>query len=209
MFKEENISRRSNLEENDSLSAYLDCCAQQNPNAFKVFYDFIEEVKPIRILEIGTSLGGFTTFLKRTCVELGLDTDLRSYDIYERQGYDQIRSEGVDLRIENIFSDDYTSVHEEVGQYVNSPGKTIVLCDGGYKIGEFNILSKYLKVGDFILAHDYAPTTEYYLQNVHKQLWNWHEIEDINIENAVKENDLQSYKPEIFQSAVWVCKIKN
>ena len=60
MFNEENITRRSDLEQNDSLSAYLGDTAQQNPNAFKVFYNFISEVKPKRILEIGTSLGGFT-----------------------------------------------------------------------------------------------------------------------------------------------------
>lgn len=209
MFKEENITRRSNLQENDSLSSYLDCAAQQNPNAFKVFYDFIQDTKPSRILEIGTSLGGFTTFLKRSCIELGLNTDLRSYDIYERQGYDQIRLEGVDLRVENIFNDNYSYVNEEVGNYIQSLGTTIVLCDGGYKIGEFNLLSKYLKKGDFILAHDYASNAEYYLQHVHKKLWNWHEIDDVSIASAVEENNLSSYKPELFQSAVWVCKIKN
>ena len=63
MEYEDKVYKKSNLEHNDSISTY-DCWgAQQNPNAFEVFYNFLNEIKPLRILEIGTSLGGFTSFL--------------------------------------------------------------------------------------------------------------------------------------------------
>jgi predicted O-methyltransferase YrrM len=78
---QENITKFTNLEANDSLSAFQGHTAQQYHGAFEVFYNFIKDVKPKRILEIGTSLGGFTTFLKLSCNELNLDTDIRSYDI--------------------------------------------------------------------------------------------------------------------------------
>ena len=61
---QENITKFTNLELNDSLSAFRGHTAQQSHNAYQVFYDFISEVKPSRILEIGTALGGFTEFLK-------------------------------------------------------------------------------------------------------------------------------------------------
>ena len=38
---------------------------QQNHNVFEVFYNFLNETKPKQILEIGTALGGFTSFLQK------------------------------------------------------------------------------------------------------------------------------------------------
>jgi Ni,Fe-hydrogenase I small subunit len=53
---QENITKFTNLETNDSLSAFQGHTAQQYHGAFEVFYNFIKDVKPKRILEIGTSL---------------------------------------------------------------------------------------------------------------------------------------------------------
>ena len=39
----EQITRFTNLELNDSLSAFKGHAAQQNHNAFEVFYDFIKK----------------------------------------------------------------------------------------------------------------------------------------------------------------------
>jgi len=60
---QENITRFTDLENNDSLSAFMNHTAQQSHFAYEVFYNFIKETKPKRILEIGTALGGFTEFL--------------------------------------------------------------------------------------------------------------------------------------------------
>ena len=80
---------------------------------FKVFYDFIKDVKPKRILEIGTSLGGFTTFLKIVCDDLNLDTNIRSYDINRQSWYDDIIKLGIDIRVENIFTEGFSDFNEE------------------------------------------------------------------------------------------------
>ena len=64
MIYEDNVTKKCDLENNDSLSIYNNWAAQQNYKAFEIFYNFIRDVKPKRILEIGTSLGGFTSFLK-------------------------------------------------------------------------------------------------------------------------------------------------
>jgi cephalosporin hydroxylase len=91
---QENITRLTNLEDNDSLSAFRGHTAQQSHNVYQVFYDFISEVKPNRILEIGTALGGFTEFLKIITDELNLDTKILSYDISERPWYHQMIEKG-------------------------------------------------------------------------------------------------------------------
>jgi hypothetical protein len=208
MFNQENITRKSNLSENDSLSAYLEHASQQNHYAFEVFYNFISEVKPRRILEIGTAQGGFTMFLKLCCNDLNLNTNIRSYDIHGRHTYAGFIENGIDIRLKNVFSDDYTSVDSDVIEYIQSDGVTVVLCDGGCKISEFNILSNHIKADDFIMAHDYAPTTKFFNETMYKKLWNWYEIQDSDIHTAVDRNKLESYQSDNFIQAAWVCKIK-
>lgn len=208
-FNEENITKRSNLEISDSLSSYQGHEAQQNPFAYEVFYNFLKTTKPKRILEIGTSSGGFTLFLRLICTDLELETEIVSYEIHDRPSYEFLRSKGLDIRIKNIFKEDYSDVTiQEPIDYIQQDGTTVVLCDGGYKIGEFNLLSKFIKSGDFILAHDYASTSEYFNENINLKLWNWHEIQDLNIQDAVNNNNLEPYMHGEFQKAVWVCKTK-
>jgi hypothetical protein len=101
----ERITKLTNLDINDSLSSFEGHSAQQFHGAYEVFYNFISDVKPKRILEIGTALGGFTTFLKICCNELNLDTNIRSYDVNSNPWYKDIIARGVDIRVENIFSE--------------------------------------------------------------------------------------------------------
>jgi hypothetical protein len=193
MTFENKITKKCNLEHNDSISTYNGWGAQQNYNAFEVFHNFINDVKPKRILEIGTSLGGFTSFLKYTSDKLGV----------------QLTSMGIDVRIKNVFSEGYTEVDQEVIDFIKSDGTTIILCDGGDKVREFNILSNYMKSGDFILGHDYAFDKNTFDEKVNRKLWNWHELSEKDIENACNRNNLKDYNREIFESVVWICKQKS
>lgn len=204
-----NITKYSDLKNEDSLSAFRGHAAQQFHGTYEVFYNFINEIKPKRILEIGTALGGFTTFLKITCNELNLDTNVRSYDIHKHSWYDQILEFGIDIRVENIFSENFIDVDDEVKKYIKQDGVTVILCDGGWKIGEFNVLSDYLKVGDFILAHDYSENKEIFEQEIKGKIWNWMEIQESDISESCKRNNLKDYNKQIFNSVAWVCKIKN
>jgi cephalosporin hydroxylase len=205
---QENITKFTNLEDNDSLSAFRGHTAQQSHNVYQLFYDFISEVRPVRILEIGTALGGFTEFLKIITDELNLNTKILSYDISERPWYSQMVEKGIDVRVENIFNEDWSGVKQEVVDFVQQDGLTIVLCDGGWKIGEFKIFSKLIKGGDFILAHDYSISKEIYESEIKNKVWNWCEITESDIEQSVIENNLKFYNQDKFSQAVWVCKIK-
>ena len=203
------ITRFSKLEVDDSLSAFNGFTAQQSHFAYGVFYNFIKEVRPKKILEIGTALGGFTEFLKFIIDELGIDCNILSYDIYSRSEYPKLIEKGIDLRIEDIFIDGYQSLKQDVIDYIESDGTTVVLCDGGNKIQEFKLLSKFIKEGDFILAHDYAENSEIFVNKVFKKIWNWHEIQKSDIIDSCGENGLQEFFPEVFNSAVWTCWYKN
>lgn len=202
------ITKFTNLIDNDSLSAFDYHSAQQTHEAYQVFYDFISRVKPKRILEIGTALGGFTEFLDIITKELELDVKILSYDISERPWYREMIEKGIDVRVENIFSDDWTNVNQEVIDFIREDGITIVLCDGGYKIGEFNLLSDFLKVGDFILAHDFCLNDEVFENEMKNKIWNWCEIKESDIVSKSQKNNLSFYDYDLFKKAAWVCKVK-
>lgn len=204
----DNVVKKSNLEHNDSISVYGNWGAQQNPNTFETFFYFLEEIKPVRILEIGTSIGGLTSFLNHTVKLLDINCKIISYDIVELNWYNDMRSEGIDVRIENIFSNDYKELKSEVIDFIKQEGRTLILCDGGNKIGEFNILSDVMKVDDIIMAHDYSSNKEIFETKIKNKIWNWCEIVDEDIKDAVVRNNLIPYKQEIFDNIVWVCKIK-
>jgi hypothetical protein len=205
---EDKITRKINLSENDGLSAFLGMHAQQNHNAFLVFYDFLKKIKPVRILEIGTAMGGFTQFLKWVSDEINHPIHILSYDVIEYNWYKDIIAQGIDVKIENVFSQNYDSVQSKVIDFIQGDGVTVVLCDGGYKIGEFNILSKYLKHGDFIMAHDYAENREIFEEKVNGKIWNWFEISDENINQSCVDNNLVIYEKETFENVVWTCRQK-
>jgi len=203
------ITKKSDLNNNDSITTYdYNWDAQQNHNSFETFFYFIKEVKPNRIIEIGTSKGGFTYFLKETCNNLNLDCQIISYDIIEYPWYSKLKEIGVDLRIKNIFNEDYTSVKQEIVDLISSDGITVVLCDGGNKKLEFNTLSNYLKVGDFILGHDYATDINVFNEKINKKIWNWLELTEGDIIDSCIKNNLVDYKKEIFESVVWTCRVK-
>ena len=115
---------------------------------------------------------------------------------------------GIDVRVENIFNEDWSGVKQDVIDFVQQDGLTIVLCDGGWKIGEFKIFSKLIKDGDYILAHDYSISKEIYESEIKDKIWNWCEITESDIQESVTENNLKFYNQDKFSQAVWVCKVK-
>ena len=202
------ITRFTDLENNESLSTFNGFTAQQTHLAYQVFWDFLEKERPVKILEIGTALGGFTEFLRYACDELSIECKILSYDISARPWYESLRNKNIDIRVENIFNSDFTDLNKEVLEFISSEGKTVVLCDGGNKIKEFNLLSKFIKTNDFILAHDYAENKTVFDEKIKNKVWNWHEIQESDILESCKKYELEYYDKDSFESAVWTCRIK-
>jgi cephalosporin hydroxylase len=193
-------------------TSYKGYTAQQHENAFDVFREFLTEIKPARILEIGTAGGGFTLFLRESLNNLGLnDSKIKSFDVVECDWYSTLRNFNIEINIENLFDKSYTILEkpEKITPFIQDEGITLVLCDGGSKINEFNLLSPLIKNGDFIMAHDYVDIWENYKQNYVDKIWNWCEIEEKYIEKISIEQNLVHYKKETFDPVVWVCKKKN
>jgi hypothetical protein len=207
MFNKNNITKISNLNNNDSLSSYLSFSSQQNHHCYEAFYTLIKKIKPKRILEIGTGIGGLTRYLKFISREIGLDLDILTFETNGRIEHKEMIKDGIDLRLKSIFQNKNT-IDEEAVNFIQKEGITIVLCDGGNKIQEFNSIAKHIKQNDIIMAHDYSYDEETFKTKINKKYWNWFEISELNISEECEKNNLKPFLQETFEKAVWVCKIK-
>lgn len=171
-----------------------------------VFNPFLKLHKFTHILEIGTYRGGFTMYL-RMCNRP--TTKILSYDIQEQPEYKTLRLQNIDIKIKNIFDEKYTRVIDEQAlSFLSETGSKLILCDGGNKAAEFNCLSKYLNIGDFIMAHDYAFSHEYFKKNIRWNIWNSCEVVEEELLECSVKNKLIHYNYDQFQNIAWVCKTK-
>ncbi|MFM7796490.1 MAG: hypothetical protein ACKO7N_06985, partial [Candidatus Nitrosotenuis sp.] len=163
----------------------------QHRDAPKVFTQLLDVVRPYRILEIGTFHGGLTLMLRDLLNNIGLSgSTIRTYDINDQEFLRPLVADQlVDIRTKNLFHETYTDflsdqTKKEVEEFIQSDGTTMVLCDGGCKKCEYNLLAPLLKPQDIIMAHDYSPNQEYFKKNMENKIWNWCEIEDKDIEEV-------------------------
>lgn len=190
---------------------YKGYTAQQHDDFYPTIKKFLEHVKPSRVLEIGTAGGGFILAVREILNEIGLShVPVKTFDVVETNYYDKLREKNIEINIENIFDQPYLNLNkpERIVPYIQEEGTTIVFCDGGHKVGEFNSIAPHIKKGDYILAHDYIDTWDNYQRNFKDKIWNWCEVEEKYITQiSIKEN-LEFFNKEEFDKIVWVCKIK-
>jgi cephalosporin hydroxylase len=192
-------------------TTYNGYTAQQHKDFFNVFKEFLTEIKPSRILEIGTAGGGFILAIRDILDEIGLsNVPIKSFEVINQPFYDELRNKNIEIIIDNIFDHAYLNIikPESIVPYIQNEGITLVFCDGGHKIGEFNSITPHIKKGDFIMAHDYVDTWENYKENYVNKIWDWCEIEEKYISEVSQKENLEFYNKEKFDKIVWVCKTK-
>lgn len=185
--------------------------SQQRPYAFTAFALLLEQIRPSQIFEVGTAGGGTIMCIREHLDSIGLEsTEIMSFEVREQKWYPKMRECGINVIIDNIFSKSYRKLDKPdvAKNFIQKEGTTLVLCDGGSKINEFNLLSDFLKMGDIIMAHDYIDTRENFLQNYKDKIWNWREIGDEHIDPPSERNGLTPFLKEVFDPAVWACRKK-
>ena len=188
---------------------------EQNPHIIDVFDNLISTFKPKRVIEIGTFCGGLTLILRDLLDMNGMtEVNLKTYDVsLPDYVFQKLNKKNISVNIKNLFSDSYLELRNEESRkelydFINGDGVTIILCDGGSKKNEFKLISKLLKSGDIIMAHDYARNQSYFETNMINNYWNWLEIQDNHIESSCIENQLVPLMEKDFIKVGWVCKIK-
>lgn len=191
---------------------YESTLAMQHNEAFTVFEKLLDQIKPDRIIEIGTSHGGLILFIRHYLDKIGLkNTKIRTFDINRFPSHSRLLEENhLEIVYDNMFSEDYRRLEkpELILDFLSDSGTNIVICDGGSKINEFNLLSDYINNGDIIMAHDYAENLQYFQEHIMNKRWAWMEIEESNIKEACLKNHLTDFMKEDFNRVVWVCKQK-
>jgi len=184
---------------------------QQNGFFLDNLENIILSINPHRIIEIGTARGGTTLAISDILIKNQMnDCKIKSFDIIGKSHLKNINSPNISFYIGNIFKYKNESlIHpNEITDFISKDNINLFLCDGGNKIKEFNTLCKYLKKGDVIMAHDYAPNKEVFESEYKDKIWNWMEITDSDIEKSVKEYNLEYYKMDLIKPSAWVSFIK-
>lgn len=190
---------------------YKNFIVSQHPDVASKFKKLLIDLKPNRILEIGTADGGLTIILRDLLDDIGLSkTKIRTYDILEQKKLKEKNLSGIEIITKSPFNYPYSDLEyrDEIKDFIQLEGKTLVLCDGGSKKNEFRLLSEFLKIGDVIMAHDYAPNINYFNVHIKNKIWNWLEIEDSDIDKSCEKYNLKPYMEDDFISVVWACKKK-
>jgi len=162
----------------------------------ETFCYFIETLresgkKKGRIIELGTGFGGFSVFLALYCVFLGNNWELYTFDNdkkIDRCASETLSRLGVEFFNEDIFSD---KTERRIIDLIQQEGTTVLLCDDGNKIKEFNLFAPYLKSGDYIFAHDLRS-----------------EINEVNIRTVCKKHGIESHMQNLFKRIFWISKVK-
>lgn len=200
----------------DGGFAYGYLFISQHPLIKEVFSNFLKDVRPARILEIGTFHGGLTLMLRDIMDNEGLDqSPILTYDIHEQTFLKPLVGErNIIVKTKNIFNDTYTdfknqNYSDSITNFIQADGTTLVLCDGGCKVCEYNILTPLLKNRDIIMAHDYSPNKEYFETKMKDKIWDWHEINDEDIREVSEKYNLDPYYQSEFLAVAWNCRRKH
>jgi len=127
--------------------------------SFAAFYLFEKVLlnNPFRrIVELGTWKGNLSLYLYLYC--LSEEAEFYSFDIQKQNSYLDNKKDVLKdvLRFDEHFKIlDVLNKNEEISNIIKKDGRTIIFCDNGRKIQEFNIYAVSLKVGDIIGVHDW------------------------------------------------------
>ena len=187
----------------ESRTIFFGMEMSQAENMPLVLNRFLSKYKPQTIIEIGTFKGGLSALFQS--YSLSFNKTFVTYDIKDHiSNQDLHNSLKTNKKISDVFN---LETQNEIKHLIQQEGVTVIFCDGGNKIKEFNIFSKYLKKGDFILAHDYSKTIEFFNEKIKNKVWDWCEITDLDIQDACIENSLEKVFEE-FDYVATTCRVK-
>jgi len=169
---------------------------EQNNNIFEFLNKLSRETSPMRILELGYRHGGFTSLLHDHC--LSRNIPIYAYDI------EALEKSKLSNRVMRVHGNIFHMI-ERIGGIIQNEGQSLVFCDGGDKNLEFQLLSPYLKTGDVIMTHDYAPNKEIFEAEYLGKRWDWHESWYGEISATVLNENLKDFCTEEANAAVWSC----
>jgi len=180
-------------------SDFLGFNMQQQEGVVPAFDQLLKATTPSRIIELGTGFGGLTVFL-------GLYGYSNACEVstYDNEPKDDEYKQLIAYLGVTRYTADLFSMADEIAREIASPGKTILICDNGNKVLEFNNFASALKAGDVIMAHDY-----YRFMTQDPEILGPEtccEISYDRIERACKDNEIEYFMGQVFTpELMWFC----
>jgi hypothetical protein len=191
------------------MTEYKEFVAYQHDNFCEPFRKFLPMINPKRIIEVGTTDGGTVVAIHDIMKTFTNDFAIRTYDIVPSRFAKNLNTYGIDARVENIFTSNYTDWNlekiDELKMFINQEGTNLILCDGGDKVNEIRLFSDIIRKNDFIMCHDYAESIEYFDTHLRDKIWNWMNINGFEIKETIEKHKLVPYMKEEFQAVAWGC----
>lgn len=225
-----NLKEREFQEISNSHWQFFGCFMQQNPNAVLSLNRLINNHNFKNIIELGTHDGGLSTLFAIYCFGSNFNafaSHANEPSLYKNKTHhkDPKKFYTFDIFLRDIprikLITELGAIFKQIDflnnvdhiEYVKSlislPGKTLLLCDGGDKIKEFEIYSSSLKTGDIIMAHDWAKDEEAFNKIKDNNIWNcWESKWERGIKESCEKNNIRQIYSEEFDSCVWFCGVK-
>jgi hypothetical protein len=157
-----------------------------------VFDSFFEREKFKNIVEIGTGNGVFSTYFAAKAKDI--NSSFTTFDI--RSVSPKMKQELINLDAEIIICD--INKNSYIEDIICREGRCLILNDGGLKVPQFFRFSKLIKKDDIILTHDYYKN-EKPAGGV---------IVPEDVEEYIKNNNVEIINEKMFDAFLWLCVIK-
>lgn len=171
----------------------------QNRLAVPSWSYFFEHVPAARVIELGTNCGGFTVCLG--IMGKQWDFQVTTFDTGDNPATGGRLGPWFDFLGISFYQADVLSepaIHQ-ISEMIKLPGVTVLACDNGNKIKEWNTYAKALKPGDCLLAHDIHPDC-----HEHREVWGWGEIRVEDVKDSILEDDLWPFLYEEMAMGAWM-----
>jgi cephalosporin hydroxylase len=228
-YKYSNIQEVESRHINNGHWPFFGCFMQQTPNAVMSLNRLINTHNFSTIIEFGTHDAGLSLLFAMYCLNSHIPCvsdnpnepvlyknnthhkqpkSFYTFDnvVRDKNATHLLRELRANFLQRDILNNDETI--QEIGNIIKQPGKTLLLCDNGNKIREVELYSKFLKVGDIIMSHDYAIDRERAKYNKENGIWPSCELILDDIKSSCELNKIRQIYTEEFDNSVWFCGVK-
>ncbi len=135
---------------NKSRSTFLGSAAMQTLESFQLWELLLNKGSFKRIIELGTWQGALSLYFALYSIEQNMD--FYTYDNKDYYPSPLKKFINFDQYFQRL---DIFSYEHMIAGLISKPERTLLFCDNGNKIREFNTFAPYLKSNDIIGVHDW------------------------------------------------------
>jgi cephalosporin hydroxylase len=187
---------------------FFGCPMNQIPQAIRLINFLLHIVKPQKIFDFGTGLGGLSVLLSLYANIKGIH--FQTYDASIHNPH-IIRNLINPSCFRQMLLNDPNTIHEITHAILQAEKAPVILLCDALKSEEFSRYAPFCKKGDFLLVHDYSRTKGGDEFKRTCQKYNWTAPQEQcyeNIKLSCEENGVIPFMHDEFEDVLWFCGVK-